>query len=106
MAIDFNASNIIGSQLQLGDKGYVDAKMQPVETLDGLMNIPRTKRFLGLTVTVLDDGSGVPHDYWLQESTTKWVRKDAVDSLNYVSGNDVELPCVKGYYNGSFVAEE
>jgi hypothetical protein len=106
MAIDFNESTVSAAQMHYSGKGYMDAKMQPVDTLEGLTAIPRAKRFVGLTVTVLNDGSGVPHDYWLQESTTKWVRKDAVDSVNYVTGDDVELKCYKGYYNGSFNVEE
>ena len=64
-------------QIKYTGKGYLDAKMQPVNTLGELINIPRAQRFIGLTVTVLDDGRGLgPVDYWLKESVTAWVIKN------------------------------
>lgn len=58
-------------------KGYLDAKIQPVNSVNDLNKIPRSQRFIGLTITVLDDGSGRPHDYWLESSLTAWVKKKA-----------------------------
>ena len=63
-------------QIKYTGKGYLDSKMQPVASKDELMSIPRSQRFVGLTVTVLDDGTGVgPVDYWLIENVTKWEPK-------------------------------
>jgi hypothetical protein len=62
-------------QLNYSGKGYLDAKMQPVATVSDLNKIPRSQRFIGLTVTVLDDGSGRPYDYWIENNVAKWVKK-------------------------------
>ena len=40
-------------QLKYTGKGYLDAKMMPVETVDDLKKISLTQRFEGLTITVL-----------------------------------------------------
>ena len=75
-------------------KGYLDAKIQPVATVSDLNKIPRSQRFIGLTVTVLDDGSGRPYDYWIKSSLAKWEKKtmpidgEIVLPLN---GNDKEI---------------
>ena len=50
-------------QLKYTGKGYIDAKMMPVNTVDDLKKIPITQRFEGFTVTVLNGGD--PVDYWL-----------------------------------------
>lgn len=92
--------------------GYLDAKMQPVETVDDLNNnelFPRAQRFIGLTVTVLNkDEDGVPHpvDYWLKEKVTEWVIKNPNETYTealkseiisevsqhvIISGNDVYI---------------
>ena len=79
-------------QLNYSGKGYLDAKMQPVDTLSDLNKIPRSQRFIGLTVTVLDDGSGRPQDYWI-ESGVKWVKKTITIEGNVtlpLEGNDKE----------------
>jgi hypothetical protein len=62
-------------QLKFAGKGYLDAKMMPVDTVDGLYAIPRTQRFEGLTITVLNNGN--PMDYWLVGGTAdaNWVPK-------------------------------
>lgn len=78
-------------QLNYVGKGYIDAKMQPVATVKDLDNIPRSQRFLGLTVTVLDDGLGLgPRDYWIKESTSKWVLKKMPPAI-MITGDDVEI---------------
>lgn len=76
-------------QVKYTGKGYLDAKMQPVATKEDLMNIPRSQRFVGLTVTVLDDGTGSgPADYWLKENVSTWEPKG--DSIAVpISGDDV-----------------
>lgn len=77
-------------QLNYIGKGYIDAKMQPVNTLSDLANIPRSQRFLGLTITVLDDGNGLgPKDYWITTNTAKWVLKENGGEIK-ISGSDVE----------------
>ena len=78
-------------QLNYVSKGYIDAKMQPVGTIKELDNIPRSQRFLGLTVTVLDDGSGLgPRDYWITTNTARWVLKESSSTIK-VDGEDVEI---------------
>ena len=77
-------------QLNYIGKGYVDAKMQPVATIKDLDNIPRSQRFLGLTVTVLNDSSGLgPRDYWITTNTAKWVLKESLSAIK-IDGEDVE----------------
>lgn len=77
-------------QLNYVNKGYLDAKMQPVNTIDELDRIPRSQRFLGLTVTVLNDGNDLgPRDYWLKTSTSNWVVKE-VPGIIFVTGDDIE----------------
>lgn len=62
------------NQVKYGDRGYLDAKMQPVANLAALPN-DITEVFEGMTVVVLDDGSGKPHDYWRVNGV--WVKKDS-----------------------------
>lgn len=79
-------------QIVFNGRGYLDSKMQPVATLEDLQKIPRTQRFVGLTVTVLDDGSGKPQDYWIK-SGVKWVKKTITIEGNVtlpLEGNDKE----------------
>lgn len=77
-------------QLNYIGKGYMDAKIQPVASLTELSNIPRSQRFIGLTITVLDDGKGLgPRDYWIKTSTTKWELKEMPSNIK-VEGNDIE----------------
>ena len=81
------------NQLCFNGGGYLDSKMQPVATKSDLNKIPRSQRFIGLTVTVLDDGSGRPYDYWLEKSLGTWVKKTTPDDDNDtlpLGGNDVE----------------
>ena len=77
-------------QVKYTGKGYLDAKMQPVAAKEDLMSIPRSQRFVGLTVTVLDDGTGAgPVDYWLKDNVSTWVPK--VESAGVpISGDDVD----------------
>jgi hypothetical protein len=62
-------------QLKFAGKGYLDAKMMPVNTVEDLYKVPRTQRFEGLTITVLNNGA--PLDYWLVGGTSdsNWVVK-------------------------------
>lgn len=77
-------------QLYYINKGYIDAKMQPVSFLSDLDKIPRSQRFLGLTITVLDDGYGLgPRDYWIKNNTSKWVLKEMPSNIK-ISGGDIE----------------
>lgn len=75
-------------QLKFTGKGYLDAKMMPVENVSDLKNISITQRFEGLTVTVLKDENGNtnPQDYWLIGGVTNscWIPKT-------VSGNNSDL---------------
>lgn len=68
----------ISEQFYYTGRGPLDSKMAPVENIDGLKSIPRSERFIGLTVVVLDDGSGNgPREYWLKESLGSWVLKSS-----------------------------
>lgn len=82
------------NQLTYNGRGYLDSKMQPVATKSDLDKIPRSQRFVGLTVTVLDDGSGRPYDYWIESSLSSWVKKtmpDDNDDTLPLNGNDIEM---------------
>ena len=74
-------------QLKYAGKGYLDAKMMPVQTVDDLKSIPITQRFEGFTVTVLNDGN--PKDYWLVGGVANkyWVPKT-------INGNHKDLKLV------------
>ena len=69
MAVVYNSN-----QVKWGDRGYLDAKMQPVANLAALPSDP-TEVFEGMTVVVLNDGSGEPHDYWRVNGA--WVKKSS-----------------------------
>lgn len=73
-------------QLKYAGKGYLDAKMMPVNTVDDLYSISLTQRFEGLTLTVLNNGK--PQDYWLVGGITNkcWIPKTATsfDDLKIV----------------------
>lgn len=68
-------------QLKYAGSGYLDAKMNPVATVADLKTISRNQRFVGLTVTVLNDGN--PQDYWLVNGTgnDNWVLKNDFSAL-------------------------
>ena len=78
-------------QIKYAGKGYLDAKMMPVNTFDDLKSIPPTQRFEGLTVVVLNEGN--PQDYWLIGGTSNscWVPKNA---NNF---NDLKLVLEEGF---------
>lgn len=60
-------------QVKWVGRGYLDAKMQPVQTVADLPS-DITEVFDGMTVVVLNDGSGQPHDYWRVNG--QWVKKE------------------------------
>ena len=43
-------------QLYINDGKYLDAKMQPVDNIEDLYAIPRTQRFIGLEIMVINEG--------------------------------------------------
>lgn len=63
-------------QFKYAGKGYLDAKMMPVNSVDDLKKISLTERFEGLTVIVLNDGD--PQEYWLVGGITNkcWIPKN------------------------------
>ena len=79
-------------QLKYTGRGYLDAKMMPVQSVDDLKNIPLSQRFEGFTVTVLNDGN--PQDYWLVGGTTNkyWLPKTV--SANH---NSLKLILEEGF---------
>lgn len=62
-------------QIKYAGRGYLDAKMMPVKSIDDLKSISLKQRFEGFTVTVLNNGN--PQDYWLVGGVTNehWVPK-------------------------------
>lgn len=80
----------ISDQFYYTNKGYLDAKMQPVGTLADLQKITKAHRFVGMTVTVIDDGHGLgPRDYWIKDKITTWVLKETSSQIK-IDGGDVE----------------
>lgn len=77
-------------QIKYAGRGYLDAKMMPVNTFEDLKKISMTQRFEGLTITVLNNGN--PQDYWLigGTSNTCWIPKTA----NF---EDLKLVLEKGF---------
>lgn len=78
-------------QIKYTGKGYLDAKMMPVASVEELNKISRTQRFEGLTITVLNNGN--PQDYWLIGGTanSNWVPKN---STNF---NELRLTLENGF---------
>lgn len=80
------ANKIIGNQYIYNGPGYLDSKIQPVESVEDLNKILLRQRFIGLTVTVLhpDGENSKPTDYWLvqdpneEEGVLMWERKGPV----------------------------
>ena len=69
MAVVYNSN-----QVKYGGRGYLDAKMQPVANLAALQSLDTLELTEGMTVVVLNDGTGQPHDYWYIGG--QWVKKD------------------------------
>ena len=69
-------------QIKYAGKGYLDAKMMPVNTVNDLKAIPLTQRFEGLTITVLNGGK--PQDYWLVGGITNnnWIPKTSAGDFS------------------------
>lgn len=85
-------------QIRYTGKGYLDAKMMPVKTVNDLKSISITQRFEGLTITVLNNGN--PQDYWLVGGVTndKWIPKTSNSNFN-----DLRLVLEEGFlklFNG------
>lgn len=70
---EIDKSTTITSQYYSTAKGPLDAKLTPADSyaeLTDMTRIPRAQRYVGLTVTVLNTGSGSPIEYWLVGGTT------------------------------------
>lgn len=79
------------NQLEYIADGPLDSKNKPVETPAELEDIPKRERYPGMTVTVLDDGSGKQADYWLvgkDRFSGVWEKK-SLDSIT-IDGDDIE----------------
>lgn len=69
----------ITEQLYLKSNAPLDAKLTPVDNVSDLNNIPRSDRYLGMTIVVLNKGTGEdPCEYWLPKTTINagWVKKE------------------------------
>lgn len=53
------------NQLEYVAAGPLDKKNQPVDNVEKLNEIPKRERYPGMTVTVMDDGTGIQSEYWL-----------------------------------------
>ena len=77
------SEKVVGNQYIYNGPGYLDAKIQPVESVSDLNKILLRQRFIGLTVTVIhpDGPDSKPADYWLVQDPNKgkgvlmWERK-------------------------------
>lgn len=78
-------------QLKYAGRGYLDAKMMPVQTVDDLKAISLTQRFEGLTITVLNNGN--PEDYWLVGGITNqcWVKKNSGVNLEKIEELETKI---------------
>lgn len=85
------------NQLRYTGAGYLDSKMQPVDTYDSLLRIPKSQRFVGMEIVVLSDEKNNGHQtkYWLNGGTANanWEKKenDNGDVSFDISGDDVEI---------------
>ena len=79
------------NQFEYISGGPLDAKNKPVQTLNELENIPKRERYPGMTITVLDDGSGKQNDYWLVGDdgfSGVWEKKTLGEIT--IDGDDIE----------------
>lgn len=91
-------AKVIGYQYTYNGPGYLDAKIQPVETVADLDSILLRQRFVGLTVTVIhpDGADSKPADYWLvqdpneEEGVLMWERK-TTDGKEYTAGEGIDI---------------
>lgn len=80
------------NQLEYTGQGPLDSKCQPVASLDELNKIAKTKRYPGMTVTVMDDGSGKQCEYWLVGEdgfSGVWEKKISSAEIT-IGGDDIE----------------
>ena len=94
MAVVYNSN-----QVKWGDRGYLDAKMQPVANVAALPSDP-TEVFEGMTVVVLDDGSGKPCDYWRVNGA--WVKKES--GAESIAEVQAELAAVEAKLGDDFTS--
>ncbi len=77
------SEKVVGNQYIYNGPGYLDSKIQPVDSVEDLNKILLRQRFVGLTVTVIhpDGPDSQPADYWLiqdpneEEGVLMWSRK-------------------------------
>lgn len=87
-------STIQVSEQYVGNYGApLDYKLTPVANLQELYSkVQRRQRYIGMTVVVLNDGTGGgPAEYWLVGGTadSNWVKK-TVSGAIMISGDDVD----------------
>jgi hypothetical protein len=72
-------------------KGYIDDSMS-IDTIESLLSLPRGRKFVGLTITVLKaittENGSIPADFWLSENTGNWELK-SIPSLDKIEDIDV-----------------
>lgn len=77
------------NQVKFGGKGYLDAKMQPVSTVNDLPS-EVTEIFNGLSVVVLSDDEGKQSEYWRVNG--QWVKKTTGGSGGtYSAGQYIDI---------------
>lgn len=81
-----------GNQIRYTGQGPLDRKNQPVANLEELNKINKLERYPGMTVTVMDDGSGKQCEYWLVGEdgfSGVWEKKISSAEIT-IGGDDIE----------------
>lgn len=80
------------NQMRYTGQGPLDRKNQPVASLEELNKINKLERYPGMTVTVMDDGSGKQCEYWLVGEdgfSGIWEKKTSSAEIT-IGGDDIE----------------
>ena len=80
------------NQLEYVAAGPLDKKNQPVDNVEKLNEIPKRERYPGMTVTVMNDGTGIQSEYWLVGAdgySGVWEKKTTSAEIS-IGGDDVE----------------
>ena len=102
------ANTNISNQFYISGRKSVDAKLQPVDDINGLKSISVKDRYVGMTVTVLNavyDGEGYiistnPIDYWLVDGTSNKCWKVKVSNTTVATYADLIALKVAEVYVG------
>ena len=79
-----NTSSNIPNQITYNGNGPLDSKKTPVNTITDLYSIPRTMRYIGLTIFVKSEKI----EYWLVDGTSDMNWKPKISSI-VITGDDI-----------------